>query len=493
MQSKFFLKDFLKSEIKRKNSNSVWDNLSEKIAPYKNEIERHIAKLSHCELKERPTLSVKDIYDGYQKIWNEHQTIRGVSSRELKDYFFILFSNPQEGVSTGLYDGPEQFDDFLNVIVEKGRQSYLKRLISELFYNYPKDEEFFGRLEKVFTHLDRKRRSHQSLFKAHIQFRLIGKEGPSHIARAILDPQKELSSDVLSKIWLKERHLLGGIGKAIVKELCNLASEPIEREDKAVLDRFLDYLSNSRAVSAREEISNSDMGPTARFTDPKPIVSVLLRPFENQMPSRSIQNTITQFLDRYVGDPRFKSEKWMAMGKEKEIFLRWKIGETIEDFLSLLSYTANQDPMAQRMWGYRKEFIKAYWEAGHIRKAWIVLGRKDYDNRLKFLKRDFNGYGKIIKGAQSNHSCLLLQIGDLILSEWNYNGKVRIWNENEEDKHSPPFYKGEYSKEDLVSPSQKKFVHRQDKRYSWQKKLSWYIEENTGIECPDVLLRKIYI
>ena len=116
------------------------------------------------------------------------------------------------------------------------------------------------------------------------------------------------------------------------------------------------------------------------------------------------------------------------MPLQKKIFLRWKIDETIQGFLDLLSYTAKQNLDADRMWPYRKEFIEIYWKAGHISDAWIVLGKKDYKNRHQFLKEDFDEYGQLLKGNPA-HSVLLFQIGDLIISEWNYNGKVRVLDE----------------------------------------------------------------
>ena len=178
------------------------------------------------------------------------------------------------------------------------------------------------------------------------------------------------------------------------------------------------------------------------------------------------------------------------MDKEKSIFLKWKIGETLKDFFALLSYTAKQAPDADRMWSYRKEFIEAYWKEGHIRDAWIVLGKAAYKNRLKFLREDFDNYGKIIKGNPI-HSVLLFQIGDLVLSEWNYNGKVRLWNSSL-NKYFPQFYKTEYLRKNLVKNPKKEFSHFSSETYFWQKKLSQYIEKYTYIPCPEYLRKKIY-
>ena len=57
------------------------------------------------------------------------------------------------------------------------------------------------------------------------------------------------------------------------------------------------------------------------------------------------------------------------MDKEKSIFLKWKISETLKHFFELLSYTAKQASDADRMWSYRKEFIEAYWKEGSYKRC----------------------------------------------------------------------------------------------------------------------------
>lgn len=165
------------------------------------------------------------------------------------------------------------------------------------------------------------------------------------------------------------------------------------------------------------------------------------------------------------------------------------MGETIKDFFDLLDYMAKTDPSSERMWPFRKSFIEFYWNAGHITSAWIVLGKKAYENRLRFLKEDVSDYGTISPyKINPIHSVLLFQIKNLVLSEWNYNGPVRIWNNTH--KHAPKFYKDHYEKKDLINQPEKKINHRPQKYY-WQKELSDYIEKYTGIPCPENLRKEI--
>ena len=477
-KNKFLLQRFFKSaELKTDNFNNMWLQLQKTIRPYQKDVEENLKRIGDFEFGDSSMLNLKDIYTEYQTLWETSRTIQGISVQQLKKYLLILFSNPNGGVLNGLYDNPEQFDDFLEFLIKKNSQACLRKLFSELLYYYPKDKNLlFKRLKKLYNSLDKQKRGNQLLVEANTRFQLVEEKGPLIIAQNILDTRKDFSLEVLPRIWLKEEHLISnGIGQSIVKELCYLAKKPIQKEDKIVLECFLQYLSGG---------DNN----IVRFSDPTPIVSVLLRSFDKKSPKQSIKTEITKFLDKYIGDPRFESEKWINMDKEKSIFLKWKIGETLKDFFELLSYTAKQAFDADRMWSYRKEFIETYWKAGYIKDAWIVLGKKAYKNRLKFLNKDFQSYGKILKGVNHIHSVLLFQVGDLILSEWNYNGKVRIWNSS---KYSPKFYKKEYSREELIKKPKKEFIHSSPNTYCWQKKLSRYIEKYTYISCPEYLQRKI--
>ena len=498
---KFHLKSFFESEgLKPKAFDNIYNQFSQaakKIKSHQDQMEKNIQKLGYFELNKTSSMNLKDIYNEYQTHWKVEGTVKNLPSKSLRKYFQILFANPNEGIPKGLYDDSEQFEDFLEALIKQNRQSYLKRLISDLLYYYPNNKKFFFQhLNRIYGCLDRKRKSNQALFKANKEFLIIKEKGPEIIVQHILNSKKNLS-ETLSRIWLREKHLISnGIGGAIVKKLCDSAKYSIQTQNKIILECFIKYLSGANNIprfnnsqpakyySRTLAIIKANNIP--RFNNSQPVVSVLLRPFKESPPTQTIKKEITKFLDQYIGDPRFKPEKWINMEIEKDIFLKWKIGETLKDFFELLSYTAKQQSDSNRMWADRKEFIEAYWKEGQIRAAWIVLGREDYKHRLKFLKENFNGYGKIVRGAYRNQSVLLFQIGSLTLSEWNYNGKARVWIDN-----PPQFYKTEYSREDLIKNPKEGFIHSYSDRYYWQKRLSQYIEEYTGIPCPEKLRKKM--
>ncbi len=504
-ESKFFLKDFFKNyHFKKKFDGISWNTMEKNVKKYKEQIMKNIKKMGgFADLQPLDPQTQEEIYNDYCRYWKKYKTVKKMSDRELRNLFHILFSNPNEKVTKGLYDIPDQFNDFLNTLIQKNKQRYLKKLISELLYHYPEDENIlFDRLNKMYGNLDEKKTSNKLLFEANNRFRLLEKSGPLTIAKNILDIKNDLNT-LLSDLWITERHLLKGIGDKIVRELCQLVHWPLARltggafyqTDTKILERFLEYLSGEKNYNVIQPVSNSDISSTqsskalGRYGDIQLIAKALLNPFEHKDPEKSIKTTITQFLDQHIGDPRFSSERWIAMSKEKDIFLRWKIGETIKDFLKLLTYTVKKNPNADRMWKYRKEFIKSYWKAGHIKEAWIILGKEAYKDRSKFLNKKSDNYGRIIKGVTFLHSALIYKIDTVIVSEWNYNGKVRIWNED--NNSSPVFYKKEYSKMNLTKKPDKQISHSSPRTYYWQKALSNYIYEYTDIHCPENLQKKI--
>ena len=493
-ESEFFLQDFFKKKsLKNKSIDTLWNNFEKEGKKHELQINKNIQKIGEVENWNNESQNLKDIYNNYQDYFKRHRTVKNKTNKELRDLFLILFSNPNEGVIRGLYKNKEQFDDFLNILIHKNNQRNLRNLISELLYYYPeKDEILFDRLNKIYSKLDSKRNSNKLLFEANKKFHLLKKSGPDKIAQNILDISIDLNT-LLTQLWIRDGHLQNGIGNKIVENLCQKIQQVLERltmrtsqsKDKQILKRFLKYLSIESNNKASIDQNKALRGEGKRDL----IVKTILNPFKNIMPEKMIKTTITRFLDQHIGDPRFSPENWIAIKAQKAIFLKWKIGETIEDFLELLSYTAKQDPNSDRMWPYRKEFIKTYWDAGYIKDAWIVLGKKAYKNRSKFLKEDLTNYGSLEIGVNPIHSALLFKIGDLTISEWNYNGTVRIWRQG--NKFSPDFYKEEYSRMDLIKKANKEIGHFYAERYSWQKRLSDYIEKYTGIYCPKILQEKI--
>ena len=211
-KNKFALKSFFKDEgLKPYNFDIIWNQMRKKIEPYQKEIKKNIKKMGDSDdIRKMPNFSLKNIYDEYQQIWKEHQTVKTIKTRQLKQYFFILFPNPNEGLPIGLYDNPKQFNDFLSALILKNKQSYLKKLVSDLLFHYPKDKPLlFERLKNIYNKLDKQKNSNQALLKAKEEFELIEENASRLIAQNILDIKKDLFSEILSQnlVERKTSHL----------------------------------------------------------------------------------------------------------------------------------------------------------------------------------------------------------------------------------------------------------------------------------------------
>ena len=243
-EQKFHLKSFFKDQTSKSKALLIknnWIKISPIIENYQETIEKALKKIGQGESEIKPPKNLKEIYRECQNHWTEHKNFKDMSFKQLRNLFFILFANPNEGVENGIYDSNNQFEDLLNILIQKDKQLYLRRLISELLFYYPKDTFLFDRLAKIYLSLDQNKRSHQPLILANQKFALTEAKGPVIIAQNILDTNKDLDS-TLNELWIKKRHLSSSLGQAIVFKLCELTQEAIQKEDQAILNRFLEYL-----------------------------------------------------------------------------------------------------------------------------------------------------------------------------------------------------------------------------------------------------------
>jgi hypothetical protein len=98
-------------------------------------------------------------------------------------------------------------------------------------------------------------------------------------------------------------------------------------------------------------------------------------------------------------------------------------------------------------WKARKAFWGTCLQKGHIRDSWLVLG----DNVARSIadKAELRGsYGRLIDG-DPNHSVLLMQIGNLVFSEWTYNGKLRAWPNDW--KNAPRLFGSSYQRSQVTA------------------------------------------
>jgi hypothetical protein len=104
------------------------------------------------------------------------------------------------------------------------------------------------------------------------------------------------------------------------------------------------------------------------------------------------------------------------------------------------------------------------------------------------------GFAKFKRGTgsvQSNHSVIIMKIGNLVISEWTHSGRVRLFIDD--SLKAPQFYKTEYSANHIrydgyrISSQYASYGNEvfMDHHFNWQLKIAEFIRKQTGIshEC----------
>jgi hypothetical protein len=101
-------------------------------------------------------------------------------------------------------------------------------------------------------------------------------------------------------------------------------------------------------------------------------------------------------------------------------------------------------------------------------------------------------FNKGSSSVKSNHSVILMKIGDLVISEWTHLGKVRIFRPG--SIHTPEMYKLGYDASKIrfetlwssqLSEYEVALIHKATQNLEvWPKEVAQYIYEYTGIEHP---------
>jgi len=134
-------------------------------------------------------------------------------------------------------------------------------------------------------------------------------------------------------------------------------------------------------------------------------------------------------------------------------------------------------------WRTRENFWRNFIERDFVREAWIAFGPDAYRQAQKLIKsgqlRSRGAFG-ILENSQiqGHHSVLIMRIGDLTISEWTHDGKVRFYRSRNSAK--PDFYKLRYDPEVLRRDS--KADHFKVHLGAWQYDVAEYIYQITGLK-----------
>ena len=134
---------------------------------------------------------------------------------------------------------------------------------------------------------------------------------------------------------------------------------------------------------------------------------------------------------------------------------------------------------------YREDFWLSYLNSGYLHRAWIIISpnlKGVASSRYQMKPHQFALLSCDPNYQALNSVVLLMNIGNLIITEWGHVGKCRFWSKS--NIKAPSFYKSHYSFEELSSGSN---YTQQDffvKSGLWQKDISSWMKAKANIPIP---------
>lgn len=291
------------------------------------------------------------------------------------------------------------------------------------------------------------------------------KQGPARLASRVMD-ETQPASAVLREHGLGDWLQTGGYGESALAVLLadlprRLRSSVSDVRTQNMVQRTLEWAENSEGALQFPKLK-------------VPLAEALLLPWVQSVAPKSVEKTTTAFLLKTFGDPRLQRMRWSGVSEAAtNVLKRWLTGATLEAFIRIIERVAEDGH-----WRYRKAFWMAYYRAGHVLDAWIAMGPEGEAASRRFT--DLQGqFGKLTGQRQSNHSVLIMRIGNLVIADWSHSGKCRIWNEG--DRYIPALYQRSYDGSALRAPADFEIAHHSSASGGWQRQIHDHIRGSTGI------------
>lgn len=429
------------------------------------QVERLVARYGTLNVAPLQPRDLTQIYREVVAAWRKGR-LASLSRRTLRLSPHILFWRDAPYL---LGNDPAFLTAYFEVLSERVcRPTMARGLLYAYLRDYPVDLNTFGLFCQLLTRF-LEAVPGDSVFLAKWrqnvrQFDLLREAGPSTVARAWFGKGSPLQQ-------MASTGFTGEIGRQGF--IVHVARETA----RTLYHRLVDNAATMHDVRWFVELC-TETGPRGtQFRFPLiagPFAEALLLPFQDRDPAPELKDYITRVLLAVLRDPRL--HPWPQVHERaKQVFIRWLIGETIEEFFRLI------DRSAEPKWVYRRKFWMAYYRRGYISDVWVVLGPEARDEAQRMgqtLRLPSGSYG-MLSGANRRQSALLLRIGSLTIMEWSHDGACRIWRD---PRLAPPLYQRVYDREDLMNRNyDKRILHHSSQDYGWQRKLADYIRDQTGI------------
>ena len=372
-------------------------------------------------------------------------------------------------------DGETLLERFLKLIIDSGSSLLFKSLLLG-YLRISQDNLFLvTSLRKILL------KNKDTLPKRWIdridKFDLLNENIGSTVANQILANQDSDPADILEEAGFKRGLLLGG-GYSEVIFKC-VVSELARGHQERSLSRFM-------ALAENKWPDGSFLYP---FTSPQTgdiaaIGNALLNPYIKETPQEDVRKRIEDFLLERFEDPRVNLRRWSRVSQDHiAVLSRWLTKESFEMLMKILKRSNNTGQWKDRakFWGY-------YLENEYVTDAWVILGPEASNYADKLIAdgtlKSRSSYGVLSRSSYSSiqpiHSVILMKIGDLIISEWTHDGKIRIYHADNEKKQQ--FYKSSYIPSNLRSDTAPNFF--KSHLGNWQLDIENYIYRATGIAGP---------
>lgn len=255
--------------------------------------------------------------------------------------------------------------------------------------------------------------------------------GPTNVARDLVSRNADGVYLLMREAGLGANLAASGFGQDVFAETCRATAAL--RPDKAVsAQRNMLRMFDTEAQAGQLEL----------------VVRALLEPWIRTKPEPAHRKAISEFLLDQVGDPRLQRTRWdrivrslaESIGDERarevtQVFKRWLTEVAMREFFRAIAKTTDRPDQ----WAQREKFWMAYLDEGLVSDAWPALGIRAR-NRIEDLIRQSGErpeYGNI-SGGPASSSSIIMQIGDLRISEWSDNGSCRFWSDT--DPGAPKLY-----------------------------------------------------
>ena len=289
------------------------------------------------------------------------------------------------------------------------------------------------------------------------------------LATIAMSPQASNPLEIFEEAGLKRGVLLGGgFSAQAFEHVCDVVSRG---HDRSVLDKFFLFFPTSLndQTDDRALITKTALPQVAR---------ALLKPYLQADPDDHARSAILDLLVRLYRDPRLKPTEWAGVDQDLVgVLLRWLTAESFEMLMEVLN-SSNQS----QQWRIRERFWRKYIKRDYVKEAWVAFGPDAEREAFKLIRggqlRSRGAFGVLEKSQiQGHHSVLFMRIGDLIISEWTHDGKVRFYRSRNSAK--PPFYQLRYDPDVLRRDA--KADHYKVHLGNWQYDVAEYIREVTGL------------